>query len=83
MTSEAGLNDALAFPFVYFALAMAERGTQVENWIAQWLAVDVVYRLVVGGLAVGWLLGRLFEPPRVQWRLGAAGTSSVRPAIER
>jgi transposase len=23
------------------------------------------------------------EPPRFQWRLGAAGTSSVRPAIER
>jgi NhaP-type Na+/H+ or K+/H+ antiporter len=40
LTSEAGLNDALAFPFVYFALAMAEQGTQVANWIAQWLAVD-------------------------------------------
>src|SRR3954469_13690998 len=26
---------------------------------------------------------RQFEPPRVQWRLGAAGWSSVRPAIER
>ncbi len=23
------------------------------------------------------------EPPRVQWRLGSAGRSSVRPAIER
>jgi NhaP-type Na+/H+ or K+/H+ antiporter len=67
LTSEAGLNDALAFPFVYFALAMAEQGTQVENWIAQWLAVDVVYRLavgVLGGLAVGWLLGRLFFSAR-------------------
>ncbi|MCF6746149.1 hypothetical protein E9529_18100 [Blastococcus sp. KM273128] len=26
---------------------------------------------------------RYSEPPRVQWRLGSAGWSSVRPAIER
>lgn len=63
LTSEAGLNDALAFPFVYFAITMAERGTQVQDWFGRWFAVDVVYRLSVGmlgGLAVGWLLGRLF-----------------------
>ncbi|WP_245853765.1 cation:proton antiporter [Geodermatophilus sabuli] len=67
LTSEAGLNDALAFPFVYFAITMAEQGTQVQDWFARWLAVDVVYRLVVGalgGLAVGWLLGRLFFSTR-------------------
>jgi sodium/hydrogen antiporter len=67
LTSEAGLNDALAFPFVYFAITMAERGTQVQDWFGRWLAVDVVYRLSVGmlgGLAVGWLLGRLFFSQR-------------------
>jgi NhaP-type Na+/H+ or K+/H+ antiporter len=67
LTSEAGLNDALAFPFVYFAITMAGQGTQVQNWLVQWLAVDVVYRLLVGvlgGLAVGWLLGRLFFSTR-------------------
>jgi NhaP-type Na+/H+ or K+/H+ antiporter len=67
LTSEAGMNDALAFPFVYFAITMAERGTQVQDWIGRWFAADVVYRLSVGmlgGLAVGWLLGRLFFSTR-------------------
>ena len=67
LTSEAGLNDALAFPFVYFAITMSERGTDVARWFAEWFAVDVLYRLSVGtlgGLAVGWLLGRLFFSSR-------------------
>lgn len=67
LTSEAGLNDALAFPFVYLAVTLAERGTDVADWFGRWLAVDVLYRLsmgVLGGLAVGWLLGRLFFSSR-------------------
>ena len=67
LTSEAGLNDALAFPFVYFAITMAERGTDVPDWFGRWFAVDVLYRMslgVLGGLAVGWLLGRLFFSSR-------------------
>ena len=67
LTSEAGLNDALAFPFVYLAITVSERGTDVTEWAGRWLAVDVLYRLsvgVLGGLAVGWLLGRLFFSSR-------------------
>jgi len=67
LTSEAGLNDALAFPFVYFAITMSLQGTAVQDWVLEWFAVDVVYRLAVGllgGLAVGWLLGRLFFSSR-------------------
>jgi sodium/hydrogen antiporter len=67
LTSEAGLNDALAFPFVYFAITMSLEGTAVQDWVLEWFAVDVVYRLAVGllgGLAVGWLLGRLFFSSR-------------------
>jgi NhaP-type Na+/H+ or K+/H+ antiporter len=63
LTSEAGLNDALAFPFVYAAIAMAMHGADPAGWIGRWLAVDVLYKLAVGmllGLATGWLLGRLF-----------------------
>jgi NhaP-type Na+/H+ or K+/H+ antiporter len=63
LTSEAGLNDALAFPFVYAAIAMAMHGADPAGWIGRWLAVDVFYKLAVGlllGLATGWLLGRLF-----------------------
>jgi sodium/hydrogen antiporter len=67
LTSEAGLNDALAFPFVYLAVAMAQHGTDAGAWIPGWLTVDVVYRLaagVLGGLAVGWGLSRVFFSTR-------------------
>jgi sodium/hydrogen antiporter len=69
LTSEAGLNDALAFPFVYFAITMSLQGTQVSDWLLRWLAVDVLYRIslgMLGGLAVGWVLGRLFFSTRRQ-----------------
>jgi NhaP-type Na+/H+ or K+/H+ antiporter len=67
LTSEAGLNDALAFPFVYLAITMAQQGTEAGDWFGRWFAVDVLYRLsvgVLGGLAVGWLLGRVFFSSR-------------------
>ncbi|MET0807823.1 MAG: cation:proton antiporter [Pseudoxanthomonas sp.] len=56
LTSEAGLNDGLAFPFVWLAvaLALATAGTPVQ-W-GQWLAMDVAWR-VGGGVAIGWLIG--------------------------
>lgn len=62
LTSEAGLNDSLAFPFTYLALLMLTEGVAPSNWISQWLLIDVAYKLVVGtlaGLAVGWLLARI------------------------
>ena len=52
LTSEAGLNDALAFPFTNLAIVLAAEGSLVK-----WVAEDVVLKLVVGLLA-GWLLGR-------------------------
>jgi NhaP-type Na+/H+ or K+/H+ antiporter len=63
LTSEAGLNDALAFPFVYAALAMVAAGSAPGAWFGEWLAVDVAYRLGVGllaGILVGRFLGGLF-----------------------
>ncbi|CAA9352003.1 MAG: Na+/H+ antiporter [uncultured Nocardioidaceae bacterium] len=70
LTSEAGLNDALAFPFVYAAIAMAEHGADPRGWIGGWLGFEVLYKLGVGllsGLAVGWLLGLLFFSSRRRW----------------
>ncbi|XVV10106.1 cation:proton antiporter [Actinoplanes sp. CA-131856] len=61
LTSEAGLNDGLAFPFVYAAIAMA--GTAGLGWVGDWAWQDVAYKVtvgVVGGVLVGKLLGRLF-----------------------
>ncbi|RKD97926.1 cation:proton antiporter [Halopiger aswanensis] len=56
LTSEAGLNDGLAFPFTYLAIAMATAGVGPDNWLLEWLAVDVGYKIVVG-VAVGWVFG--------------------------
>ena len=67
LTSEAGLNDALAFPFVYLAVELSSHAGRFGGWVAGWFAMDVLYRVsvgVLGGLAVGWLLGRLFFSSR-------------------
>jgi sodium/hydrogen antiporter len=61
LTSEAGLNDGLAFPIVYAAIALAAVGG--VGWVGEWVLVDVLYRTAAGvvcGLLLGRLLGRLF-----------------------
>lgn len=57
LTSEGGLNDALAFPFVYGAIAVAEHGWSPSGWALSWLAWDLVARVAIG-VAVGWIVGR-------------------------
>jgi NhaP-type Na+/H+ or K+/H+ antiporter len=57
LTSEAGLNDGLAFPFVLLGLVVA--GGAGPGGIAEWLAADVVYAVAAGlaiGAAGGWAL---------------------------
>jgi NhaP-type Na+/H+ or K+/H+ antiporter len=67
LTAEAGLNDGLAFPFVYLGLIVAVEGLVPGAWALEWLARDVFYRILIGvasGAAIGWLLGRvLFAIP--------------------
>lgn len=63
LTSEAGLNDGLAFPFTYAAIAISLAGISPGGWLLEWALVDVLWRLGVGlavGLAIGWLFGKLF-----------------------
>jgi NhaP-type Na+/H+ or K+/H+ antiporter len=63
ITSEAGLNDGLAFPFTYAAIAISLVGVAPALWFGEWLLIDVVWRLTIGvlvGLTVGWALRRLF-----------------------
>lgn len=76
LTSEAGLNDSFAFPFVNLALAMAAHAAWSADWALEWLAVDVAWKLAAG-VAGGWLVGRLaalllFRLPE-QVRLARAG----------
>ena len=62
LTAEAGLNDGLAFPFVYLAIAVASLGLADFSWLGSWLLRDGLYRIAVGvavGAGVGWVLARL------------------------
>ena len=68
LTTEAGLNDGLAFPFVYLALAIAGAGALTPALFGDWLWRDALYRVAVGGAAgagVGWALGKvMFDFPK-------------------
>ena len=68
LTSEAGLNDGLAFPFIYAAIAMATVGAAPGGWLGDWVLQDVLYKGVVGvvgGLLIGRMLGKLFFRARL------------------
>ncbi|ELY89270.1 cation:proton antiporter [Natrinema altunense] len=93
LTSEAGLNDGLAFPFTNMAIAIALVGLAPGNWVGEWLLVDVGYRIAVGvlvGVALGFLTARLVfatEPDTpvaesVQGLEAIAGTLFVYGATE-
>jgi NhaP-type Na+/H+ or K+/H+ antiporter len=58
LTSEAGLNDGAAFPFVYLAIAIALSQTSGESFLSNWLLVDVGWK-IVAGVAIGWFGGKL------------------------
>ena len=68
LTTEAGLNDGLAFPFVYLAIFIVAAQGGVADWLGEWFALYVVYKIAVGvlaGIAAGWILGKvLFVLPR-------------------
>lgn len=59
LTSEAGLNDGFAFPFVHLAIALSLAASTGEAWFAQWLTFNVLWE-IVAGIGCGWLIGRLF-----------------------
>jgi NhaP-type Na+/H+ or K+/H+ antiporter len=76
LTAEAGLNDGLAFPFVYLAvtLALVAAGEKGEDWVAHWVSVDLLYRVAAGlvvGWVVGWTLSKLIFSPVGDGRNGA------------
>lgn len=58
LTSEAGLNDGLAFPFVYAAIFIAAGQTTGFDWVG-WFGIYAVGKTVLGvliGIAVGRVL---------------------------
>lgn len=61
LTSEAGLNDALAFPFVYLAILVATAQTGTSDWI-HWVGWYAIGKVVLGaavGIGVGWALAQV------------------------
>lgn len=79
LTSEAGLNDALAFPFVYLALAASAAGLGWST-LGVWAWQDVVWRLGVGaliGTAGGWLLGQIIYRLPQDTRLSRTGDGFI------
>jgi NhaP-type Na+/H+ or K+/H+ antiporter len=76
LTSEAGLNDGLALPFVYASIFLVTHGA-VTGWALRWLAWDLVGRVAIGvaiGCLVGWLLAKAaFRAPWPSLRLAEHG----------
>jgi NhaP-type Na+/H+ or K+/H+ antiporter len=57
LTAEGGLNDGLAFPFIFLGAFVAARGG--SDWVGEWLAADVLFGVVIGvviGAGFGYLI---------------------------
>ena len=68
LTTEAALNDGLAFPFLSLGLQVPAQGLNPGLWGPEWIGIDVVYRIAMGAL-MGWGGGKvlgilLFSIPR-------------------
>lgn len=59
LTSEAGLNDALAFPFVHLAILASLGGLATAEQLADWAFMKVGWK-IAAGLVIGWLVGAAF-----------------------
>ncbi len=56
LTSEGGLNDALAFPFVYFGLYWL-KDPNWENWFKKWVGVQLIWE-IAAGIIMGIVVAR-------------------------
>jgi len=78
LTSEAGFNDGLAFPFAYAAILLATEGS-VWHWGLEWFGWYLVGKVVLGvvaGLVVGRLLAALaFRSKSAALRVAERGES--------
>jgi NhaP-type Na+/H+ or K+/H+ antiporter len=67
LTSEAGLNDGLAFPFVHLALMFAAAGVANAGAWGEWAAFALGWK-VAGGVFAGYVCGRA-----IAWLVFRAG----------
>lgn len=84
LTSEAGLNDGLAFPFTYLAILAATYGLAPQGWFGEWAFYYLFYKIAVGAV-VGWLLGsvlmQLIFRTKVKAKLAETGEGFVALAV--
>ncbi|MDH2329109.1 cation:proton antiporter [Cereibacter sp. SYSU M97828] len=59
LTSEAGMNDGAAFPFVHLAIALTLAASSGEPWVLTWLGYNVLWEIGAGVLG-GYLIGLVF-----------------------
>ncbi|RYG20413.1 MAG: sodium:proton antiporter [Chitinophagaceae bacterium] len=57
LTSEAGLNDGMAFPFIWLAILATGEGLNAQN-LMNWVTKDFFYK-ILAGLILGLLCGKL------------------------
>lgn len=58
LTSEAGLNDGLAFPFILLAIALQTDGPDLWHWFGVQFLAELVLGIAVGW-GFGWISGYL------------------------
>lgn len=80
LTSEAGLNDGLAFPFVTLGLVLvgAETGIEANFWY--WALIDLLWNIAGGaalGIVLGWLLVRVNDRLPLRLRLSSSKSGLV------
>ena len=68
LTTEAGLNDGLAFPFVHLGVLIAIAGAVTGELLFEWLWRDLTYRILAGA-RVGYAAGRLMGKLLFHWPL--------------
>ena len=79
LSSEAGANDGLAFPFVHASILLVT--IPVAQWLGGWVAWELIGKVVLGvacGVAIGYLFAQLaFRAPTKVLRFAETAESVV------
>ncbi|MAM34655.1 MAG: cation transporter [Micavibrio sp.] len=57
LTAEAGMNDGMAFPFIWLAIGLLMSSQTGDSFFTEWVLKDVLYRLSAGAF-IGFISGK-------------------------
>lgn len=60
LTGEAGLNDGIAFPFVFLAILWSKADGFLQIDFGYWIGYYFIYK-IIGGVAIGCVIGYLYS----------------------